>query len=200
MFNAPTMADNDSIFSEARAKSPWSLARSTEIKLMIAIVIAQIAILIGMIVLDGLPLVLGEHVKLKVVPVDPRDLFRGDYVVLDYEFSRVDPGSVTGLAAGTTNGRNPYDYELQGQEVFVSLVPSGDHHEAASRSTKRPNSGPYIRGTLTSPWRQRLDCGIEAYYVQEGEGRRLETLIRDRKILAEVAVWHGHAKLVRLVE
>lgn len=199
MFNALTMADEDSIF-QAATKSPWSLTRSAEMKLAIAVVVAQIAILIGMIVLDGLPLVLGERIKLKVVPVDPRDLFRGDYVVLDYEFSRVEPGSVAGLAAGTTNLRNPYDHELEGQEVFVSLVPSGDHHEAAFRSTKRPDSGPYIRGTLTNPWRQRLDCGIEAYYVQEGEGRRLETLIRDRKILAEVAVWHGHAKLVRLVE
>ena len=46
----------------------------------------------------------------------------------------------------------------------------------------------------------RAEFGIEAYYVQEGEGRRLENLIRQRRLLAEVAVWHGQAKLVRLVE
>jgi uncharacterized membrane-anchored protein len=53
---------------------------------------------------------------------------------------------------------------------------------------------------VTNPWSNRIDFGIEAYYVQEGEGRRLEQLIRQRQLMAEVAVWHGRAKLVRLVE
>ena len=82
----------------------------------------------------------------------------------------------------------------------MSPAPAGDHYEAKARSVERPASGPYIRGKVVNGWSNRLECGIEAYYVQEGEGRRLENLIRQRAILAEVAVWHGHAKLVRLVE
>ena len=27
----------------------------------------------------------GQEVRLEIVPVDPRDLFRGDYVILDYQ-------------------------------------------------------------------------------------------------------------------
>jgi uncharacterized membrane-anchored protein len=189
---------DDTIFGAAQAGQPWPIACGLEIKLLIAIVAAQVAILVGMIALDGLPLVLGERVKLKVVPVDPRDLFRGDYVVLGYDFSRFDPASFSGApASARVNGYSP---EWVGREVFVSLKPVGDHHEADGKSLKPPTSGPYLRGIVSNAWSNRIDFGIEAYYVQEGEGRRLERLIRERQLMAEVAVWHGHAKLVRLVE
>jgi uncharacterized membrane-anchored protein len=62
----------------------------------------------------------------------------------------------------------------------------------------RPMSGTYLQGRWG--WRNRIECGIEAYYVQEGEGRRLENAIRGGKLTAEVAVWNGKAKLVRLIE
>jgi uncharacterized membrane-anchored protein len=189
---------DETIFGSAHAGKPWPIARSLEIKLLIAIVAAQVAILVGMIALDGLPLVLGERVKLKVVPVDPRDIFRGDYVVLNYEFSQFDPASVSGRASGAQ--LNWYDAQWAERQVFVSLKPVGDHYEAGVKSIKRPATGPYLRGTLSSRWSGRFEYGIEAYYVQEGEGRRLEQLIRQRQLMAEVAVWHGRAKLVRLVE
>ena len=87
-----------------------------------------------------------------------------------------------------------------GKDVYVSLAPAGDHYDATAHSLTRPASGTYIRGKVAHPWPTPLECGIEAYYVQQGEGRRLENLIRQRNLLAEVAVWHGHAKLVRLIE
>jgi uncharacterized membrane-anchored protein len=167
-------------------------------KLLIAIVAAQVTILVGMIALDGLPYLLGQRIKLKVVPVDPRDFFRGDYVVLSYDFSRFDPASFHGMSASPQ--LNPSDRAWAGREVFVALRPVGDHYEAGVRSTKPPLIGPYLCGRVTGGWPNRIEYGIEAYYVQEGEGRRLEQLIRQRQLMAEVAVWHGKAKLVRLVE
>ncbi len=50
---------------------------------------AQLVVLIGMIVLRSIPYFGGQTVLLQVQPVDPRDMFRGDYVVLSYEFSRL---------------------------------------------------------------------------------------------------------------
>ena len=44
-----------------------------------------------MIALRAIPLLTGQTVLVKVVPVDPRELFRGDYVQLSYDFSRVPP-------------------------------------------------------------------------------------------------------------
>src|SRR5207249_1216682 len=93
-----TMETNDTIFGAAQAGKPWPIARAVELKLLLAIVVAQVAVLAGMIAFDGLPLVLGQRIKLKVVPVDPRDFFRGDYVILGYEFTRFDPVSFGGPA------------------------------------------------------------------------------------------------------
>src|SRR3954466_6849758 len=54
----------------------------------------------------------GQEVRLEIVPVDPRDLFRGDYVVLDYRISSVD------VPKDATNAFR------RGQKVFVTLRPN----------------------------------------------------------------------------
>ena len=63
----------------------------------------QVAVLGAMIVHQARPLVTGDTILLRVVPVDPRDLFRGDYVILSYDFSRVSPGSIVGLPQSRRN-------------------------------------------------------------------------------------------------
>jgi GDYXXLXY motif protein len=196
MPDASTLLAGEHGLSLPHAGRPWAISSRFELKLVIGVVAAQLLFLTSMIVIDALPLVLGERVKLRVVPIDPRDLFRGDYVVLDYDFNRIEPGKVQGLSPSR-------DYhwlynEVVGRDVYVPLTPQGDHHEAGGASIHPPAAGPFLHGHMVTPY--RLECGIEAFYVQEGEGHRLENLIRQRRVLAEVAVWHGQAKLVRLVE
>ena len=53
----------------------------------------------------------GQEVRLETAPVDPRDLFRGDYVVLDYRI-----GTVNAPSDVTTQFRRE-------QRVFVTLRP-----------------------------------------------------------------------------
>ncbi len=63
--------------------------KTRERKVLLITVAAQLVILVAMIALRAIPLVTGQTVLVKVAPVDPRDLFRGDYVILSYDFSRV---------------------------------------------------------------------------------------------------------------
>lgn len=56
----------------------------------------QVIVLAAMIGLRLTPLLTGDTILVRVAPVDPRDLFRGDHVVLAYEFSRV-PAATEGL-------------------------------------------------------------------------------------------------------
>ncbi|MEX0977959.1 MAG: GDYXXLXY domain-containing protein, partial [Pirellulales bacterium] len=56
--------------------------------LLAAGVLFQLLVLASMILLHAAPFVFGERIWLRVRPVDPRDPFRGDYVVLTYDFSR----------------------------------------------------------------------------------------------------------------
>jgi len=196
MPEASTSLAGEHGISLPHAGKPWSISSRFELKLVVGVVAAQLLFLASMIVIDALPLALGERVKLRVVPVDPRDLFRGDYVVLDYDFNRIGSGQVEGLPLG--RDYNWLYNEVVGRDVYVPLRPQGDHHEAGGATIHRPATGLFLHGRMVAPY--RLECGIEAFYVQEGEGRRLENLIRQRSILAEVAIWHGQAKIVRLIE
>ena len=51
--------------------------------------VLSIAILSGMLAAHAWPLWTGEPIYLAVRPVDPRDLFRGDYVTLGYDVQQV---------------------------------------------------------------------------------------------------------------
>ena len=145
----------------------------------------QVAVLVGMIASRAVPLVTGDTLLLRVVPVDPRDLFRGDYVILGYDFSRIPPEGIQGLPKRPDYGNRR---ERRGQTVYVSLAaePDGEHWRAEKFSIHRPSGGKFLRGTITG-W-NRIEFGIESFYVPEGEGLKYERAIRGRGLSAEVAV------------
>ena len=95
----------------------WLKAR--ERKILLITVAAQLMILVGMIVLRAIPLVTGQTVLVRVQPVDPRDMFRGDYVILSYDFSRVSQDSVAGLSQKERGSWK----KMEGRTVYVPLVP-----------------------------------------------------------------------------
>jgi uncharacterized membrane-anchored protein len=169
--------------------------------LLAAAVLFQLLVLLSMIVLHAVPLVFGERILLHVRPVDPRDLFRGDYVVLAYDFSRVPAGGIAGAPASANSQHQfaPYGTWWDDRPVYVSLEPQADgkHYRAATISVDRPTSGRYIKGKFARGWGAGdLHFGIEALYVEEGEGRRLEQLRNAGQLSAEIALtpW-GQAKL-----
>jgi len=164
--------------------------KSRERKIVAAAVGFQLVTLLAMIALHSMPLLFGDTVLLRVVPVDPRDLFRGDYVILSYEFSRTPPSTIEGL-------RDIRSSELEGRNVYVSLVPESDgkHWRADKLSIHPPDAGTYIRGRIAG--HNRLQFGIEAYYLQEGRGREYEQAIREQRLSAEIAVTSGGRAALR---
>jgi uncharacterized membrane-anchored protein len=101
----------------------------------------------------------GRSILVRTVPVDPRDLLRGQYLQLAYEFSSVRrfASSAEGL-----------DYS---RPVWVVLRPEGDFYIPTERLLQaRPeNLDPQevaIQGTAENPW--RLLFGIEKFFVPEG--------------------------------
>jgi uncharacterized membrane-anchored protein len=165
-------------------------------------VVFQLLVLSSMIVLHVVPYVVGERILLHVRPVDPRDVFRGDYVVLSYDFSRTPPGGIAGVPPGLAPQTEfgSYDSWWDDRTVYVSLEPEADgqHYRAAAISVDRPASGLYLKGKFARGWGGNdLHFGIEALYVEEGEGLRLEQLRNANNLSAEIALtpW-GQAKLV----
>ena len=160
----------------------WLQAR--ERKVLKFTVAAQLAILVAMIGLRAIPLVTGQTVLVRVVPVDPRDLFRGDYVTLSYDFNRPSGGRIEGLnsAGGWGSGKS------EGRPVYVTLVPDSDrvHWRADKYTLAKPDGGLFLKGQMGRYG--SLQFGIESYFVQEGTGLRYEQAIREHKLSAELAV------------
>ncbi len=145
---------------------------------------AQIVVLVGMIGLHSLPLLRGKTVLLRVQPVDPRDMFRGDYVTLSYEFSRLPAHAIPDLPDehGNESAR------LQGRTVYMQLIPETDgvHYRGGAYSLTPPSEGLFLRGTV-SGW-NTIDFGIDRYFVQAGTGQKYEDAVRSRHLWAQVAV------------
>jgi uncharacterized membrane-anchored protein len=171
---------------------PASWIKGHELPIIIGGIVFQLIILVGMIVMRLLPLLTGDVILLKVIPLDPRDMFRGDYVVLAYDCSRIPSGGVPGL-----KGSQEYGYrDVQGKTVYVTLVPDpdGKHWRPDKYSAERPKQGKYLRGQIQG-W--QIQFGIEAFYVQEGKGRDYENAVRNHKLSAEICVTPNGAAIVR---
>ena len=156
-----------------------------ERSVLVGTVLFQVLVLFGMMAPRGSTLLTGETILLRVVPVDPRDLLRGDYVILGYEISRVPPQGIEGLFGAGGGHFN----EGRGQTVYVTLVPEPDgrHYRGGTVSVNPPPAGvKFIQGTLLD--RFRIEFGIESYFVQEGKGKEYEDAIRSRRLSAEVAL------------
>ena len=117
----------------------------------------------------------GDTVRLRVIPIDPRDLFRGEYVILGYDISRLPRDSTLGVP-------NPGDI------VYVELgrKQGSMEWEAVKWSRHRPNRGIFLRGTIQSY--SRVEYGIESYFVEEGQGPEYERAVRSGDLYADIVV------------
>ncbi len=156
----------------------------------IALVLLQVLFLLGMAGYKAFWSARGPTVVLRAVPVDPRDFFRGDYVVLRYEISDIDLARVP--SSGSRFTRN--------DTVYVGLDRNADGTwRCASVGEGRPAGRPSLRGKVVSRSgsRMALEYGIESYFVEEGRGKVIEAARNSRDLTAEVAVGPGGQGIVK---
>lgn len=177
--------------------------RRSLLVLLAAVVVAaaQIGFLFSMIAGRAAILRSGTEIVLEVRPIDPRDLLRGDYVVLGYNISSVPVALFAELPAEEDRRRE--------KTVFVRLAPGEDGvwQALAARYDEPPaqdlGEGEVdIRGTTRGTWRmggQSIDVnyGIERFYVPEGEGRAIEQGLGERTFRMTVAVGRGGAAQIK---
>ncbi len=164
--------------------------------------------LLGYIVYDHAALLRdGKEIRLQVIPIDPRDLLRGDYVVLSYDFSRIHSGRVR------------VDQQFYTDDtVYVTIAEEGERWKATAIDAKRPSEGVFLRGTVVR-WSNvsaeagddcretgnqcsgyDIDFNIEKFFVPEGTGLEIENIRNDQRVSVDVAVASdGRAALKRLL-
>lgn len=133
---------------------------------------------LGYMIVDRAQLLLkGREIVLDVKPVDPRSLFQGDYVILNYGvLSQIDGALLKDLPNGT---RTLYVTARKGADGWAPVAVTAAYPATVS------NGDVVLRGNVPEHFAVRIsamgsvpvDYGIESYFVPEGEGKRLEKLI-----------------------
>ena len=112
----------------------------------------------------------GKEVILKVVPYDPRDFLRGDYVTLNYEINNIE---FHGKKIPKVNSEKPVYVILEKDSRGVA--------SAVDITNQKPENELYIKGNLYS-MRQHKEktayrihyANIDRFYMKEGTGKKLE--------------------------
>ena len=155
----------------------------------IAVILCQFLVLGGMIAKRIHLLRSGDVVRLQCQPVDPRSLFSGDYVVLNYTISRFPDEEFKRLNRGNEEFKH-------NDTIYVALERESDAKKSAAwkavaiskdRKTLSAEFPIVIRGVIRSDWQPyQIRYGVENYFVPQFEGKQIEREISD--VTVEVAV------------
>lgn len=148
----------------------------------------------------------GVEVIVRTVPVDPRDLMRGDYVQLRYQ-------DISSVEGALFSGPMP---EREGPVALWLTLEAGQDGVARVKSVSvdKPVSGnpsevylksrPYMWSKSDADGianrRLSLKFGIERYYVPEGEGLVIEDARNQQRTTVALRISaDGEAQIVRLM-
>ncbi|MBI5149568.1 MAG: GDYXXLXY domain-containing protein [Candidatus Omnitrophica bacterium] len=172
-------------------QTKFILAIALQVVIIFAIIIFKLSVLAG-----------GTDVLLKIAPVDPRDLLRGDYVTFQYDISSIDSHY-----ANRQQIRN-------GDAVYVVLRQTGKYWMVQGVQKNQPTGSElFIKGKVesgglesqTDPFsyqrfgdsRIHVIYGVEQYFIPEGEGRNFS--FWNKEAAARVAVDdNGNAALKQI--
>jgi uncharacterized membrane-anchored protein len=152
----------------------------------------------------------GVEVRLQTLPVDPRDLFRGDYVVLSYDIGLVNltrlaaPDGLAarervhvGLAAGPGGQASAVAIARQGQPRRAGLVWIEGRIEALEGCWRR--RGATDTRCAEGDRMARIVYGLESYFVPQGEGLAIERTEASRVEVVAAVTASGASAIKRLL-
>lgn len=154
---------------------------------LVFVVLAQLAVPLGLAGLAAADLAFGREVRLRAQPVDPLDIFRGNYVVLRYELSSL-----------------PANFDVnRGDRICAPLYEAGEEWRAGSAVAGLPESGDAICGRARRDAGAGTDVeveyGIETYFASEGRAREIERAMATGRVYVVVDLDDdGGARIERL--
>ena len=149
-----------------------------KIKLLILVLALQSAWLLGTAAVQEHALVTGKVILLETARVDPRDLLRGDYLILNYKISDVP----TNLFSPPVTKDLP-----NGTKIYVALAPTTNQFYVvvkASTNEFSPSANEVLLcGKSAYAWWNwnatnsiHVEYGLERFYVAEGTGNPIGKL------------------------
>lgn len=165
----------------------------------IIVLAVPLIILLGLTVKPLWTLTFGEEISLLTVPVDPRDLFYGDYVTLRYEIEEVQKDKLTeDLLQKLEN-----DTSYKAVKVYGKLIQKDQVFILEELTDKKPAGSPYLTGQMYGyPYLNEnntmifnVDFKLDRFFVPENTGMELEKLSRQGQLVAHIKVKNGYALL-----
>ncbi len=158
--------------------------------LIIVFIIIQVIIIVVMIGKSMLPLINGTPIELAVQARDPRDIFRGDYVVLNYSFNTLEIDSIP----NDLKENKKYRF---GDELYLELKQKNKYYEPVGLWENFPAENGNI--VLKAIVQERygyfktggdgwiyLKCGIESYFTDSKQAKEIEEkLLRRGSLTAQ---------------
>lgn len=156
---------------------------------LIGTIVLQLTVLIMEYGNAVYPLLTGQEIKIKVVPVDPRSLFRGNYARLNYDISRVNLPEDSWL---------PRVNEL----IYIKLKKNEEGlYEEESASLIKPDTGIFIKGRVKYSRTKDVQVryGIEAFFAPKEKALDLEKKLRSGGIAVIKLANNGKPALLDIV-
>jgi uncharacterized membrane-anchored protein len=142
-----------------------------KLKLLILVLALQSAWLLGTVAVQEHALATGKVILLETVRVDPRDLLRGDYLILNYKISDVP----TNLFSPPVTKDLPHD-----TKIYVALAPTTNQFyvvvKASTNEFVPAADEVLLKGrSVWLRWNAatnsiHVEYGLERFYVAEGTG------------------------------
>ena len=164
------------------------MSRRRRIALLV-VVCVQLAVPLAMAGLVEADLAFGDEIKLKAQPVDPLDVFRGNYVVLTYEISRLQV--IDDFQQGRTGSAPTYSSRRPASTARVGRTPT--RRGARGRSAAAPADDVRAGESVG------IEYGIETYYASAERAREIESAIARGQLYVVVDLDDdGSARIKRL--
>lgn len=142
-----------------------------------------------------IPYILGKEVYLKTIPIDPRDLMRGQYVNLNFEISEF---------------RDYQDFRdkifTYGKtKAYVELyVDENNFAHFKALSLDKPKEGLFIKAQVkrqgNSNYKYRAKYDIESYYANPKKAKELEKELQNGGVAKVKIDKYGRAKVIKLLK
>lgn len=168
-------------------------------------VLIPVFILLAMTIVPLATILFGETIVLETEPYDPRDIFRGDYVVLNFKINRVDiqkfPVEMKQIEVAE---------KYQGKQLYFVLSEQGDFYEVDYVALEKPKDRLFLKGKTYNLYafnnipdkmspEIRVNYNLDRYFVPENTGKELEEMSIRGTLAAKVKVWNGYPVLLEVM-
>lgn len=155
--------------------------------LLMGIIGFQILILVGMFGKAFYPLWIGEEVTFKVLPRDPRDIFRGNYVDLRYSFNNINLNELK-------NDLDRLGKYRFGDKLYVELALKNGFYEPVGIWQNPPKNNKFLQVIVEDTYGYdtlqsiSVNAGIESYFTSAENALNIEKLTVSDSIEVSVSV------------